>query len=91
MKQTKSSYFAVEAFHHNGKLVLLFLPEYLSDIRTKLEKEGIPYSGPTEALSLKFISPNEGHLELIMQQIELDFSDTACSWFRRQSWVPEQF
>jgi len=86
MKISKVAYYDVEAFHNNGKLVIQFLPEYLKEIQKKLLESGFVASEPTEVLSWKYTTEAGRYLQLVLKQIEIDYSNNAVGWFMSQDW-----
>jgi hypothetical protein len=82
----KISYYDIEAFHHNGKLIIQFMPEYLHEIQDKLNKSNFSATTETSVECFKYTPSASGYLRLTMQQIELDYSDGALEWFISQYW-----
>jgi|GEM_PF-6955150 hypothetical protein len=90
MQTSKASYYDIEAFHNNGKLVIQFMPEYLPQIQIKLSQSGFTASEVTSVECLKYTPSANRYLKLMMQRIELDYSHQAVDWFLAQDWRPIQ-
>lgn len=90
MQISKASYYDVEAFHNNGRLVIQFMPEYLRKVRDKVAQSGFSATPETLVECLKYTPSDSAYLRLTMLRIELDFSNQAVDWFLAQDWRSTQ-
>lgn len=87
MQTSILAYYNVEAFRDHDKLVIQFMPEYRSQIEQRIEEAAIEKSSVAEVECLKFV-PNPGqYLRIIMQKLEVPYSDVTVNWFLMQEWA----
>lgn len=81
-----TTYYDLEAFHNCGKLVIQFMPEFLTLIEKNILDSGFSSTPVAEVECLKFIPAAGKYLRLTMQKIEIDYSNEAVDWFLAQDW-----
>ena len=90
MHTSKTAYYDVEAFQSGGKLVIRFMPGYLTLIERNLSDARFTSNPVAEVECLKFIPAAGKYLKLTMQKIEIDYSNEAVDWFLSQDWHQAQ-
>jgi len=90
MQTSKTAYYDIEAFHNGGKLVIQFMPEYLTLIENNLSGSRFTSTPVADVECLKFIPAAGKYLRLTMQKIEIDYSNEAVDWLLSQDWHQPQ-
>lgn len=86
MQNGKSSFYGIEAYHNRGKLIIRFMPQFLKLVESKISSAGLVGSKVVEVDCYKWFSECGVYIKVIMQEIEVDYSDAACNWFFNETW-----
>lgn len=82
MKKTKPTFADVEAFHDEDDYVILCLPEYLKDIKSKLQRDSILIDSENTVSSPRQVDGNLLHtVEMYMKELRLPYTPQTIQWF----------
>ena len=81
MRTSKPTYDHVELYDDKGHFVIIGLPEYLSDVRGKLEKSSIPHSEHEFVTSQRAVYGNPVTASVTMFELRVPHGDEVIAWF----------